>query len=434
MRLTFTCLFVAALGAAALGQSTLSLNEALRLGRQHNGNILAAERDVDAARAQLSKSRSEFLPSVTLSYGYSDHRVDNFQVADDNPFRTSVSKGGSLSLSTSITLLDTGERRLGVRSAQFGLQAQQAQTLQTTRATLVDVYSRYVEALRSQELERVAKAEVSRAEDVVKQADAQAKVGDIAQKDVFQPRADALNATVNFLAARNSTATAKADLKASIGWEASSELPTLEPIETPPTDDEVPLDVAAAVKMGMERRSDLVAQRRQVDQFGVALRLAKLASGPTLSADYSFTRQRGGLADSGDGNFALLLSYPLFDGGSRRQDIRIAEANLSAAKLDLVQSERDASAEIESLVHENQLDKQRIEAANLALEAAKINFDKVFEAKQLGAEGTDLVAISTAQVSLVTAETNAVQALYDYAIARVRLRLAVGVSVPGENP
>ena len=95
--------------------------------------------------------------------------------------------------------------------------------------------------------------------------------------------------------------------------------------------------------------------------------------------------------------------------------------------------EREAKAEIESLVQENSLNRQRIDAAKLAVEAARINFEKVSKANELGSIGTDLVAVSTAQVSLVTAETNAVQALYDYAISRVRLRLATGSSVPGEQ-
>ena len=433
-RMRFSCLCLASLGlfSVAHAQNMLTLQEALNLGKQRNGTILAAMKDVDAAKARVSQSKSAFLPSVTLSYGYSDERIENFDVGGDDPFRTTLTKGGSFTLSTSITLLDTGERRLGVRSASYALQSQQSLTLQTLRLTLVDVYALYVDALRAQELQRVSEAEVQRAEDVVKQAEAQAKVGDIAEKDVYQPRADALNAKVNFLSAKNDTARSKADLKAGIGWDNDKDLPPLSPI-TEVADDEVPLDESEAVALGFKNRADLKSQRFQVSQLATSVSLAKVANGPTVDAGYSFSRQKGDLADSGHGAFSLLISYPLFDGGFRRDDVRIAEANLAAARYDLIQSERTARAEIEALVQENILGKQRIEAANLAREAAKINFEKVLQAKQLGAEGTDLVAVSTAQVSLVTAETNAVQAIYDYAISRIRLRLAVGASVPGET-
>ena len=112
--------------------------------------------------------------------------------------------------------------------------------------------------------------------------------------------------------------------------------------------------------------------------------------------------------------------------------MRIAEADLASAKATLTQAEREAASEIESLFDETALDAQRIDAANLALEAAQTNFDKVYQAKQLGAQGADVVAVSTAQATLVTAETNAIQAQYDYAIAKVKLMLATGKPVPGE--
>lgn len=417
--------------AHAFAQDALTLDQALLLGRQRNTAILSAQRQVDIARAALSQSQAAFLPTVDLTYSYADERIDNFQVAGNNPLRTTLTRGGLFSVSTSWTILDTGERRLGVKSARFGLQAQQALSQQALRSTLADVFSLYVEALRAEELERVAASEVGRAESVVKQAEAQAKVGAIAEKDVYQPRADALNAKVEYLSAQNDASRAIANLKAGIGWDEAKPLPPLAPLDAL-TLEEVPLDPLQADALGLRDRLDLQAQRRQVDQFSVAASLAKVEAGPTLNADYSYSRKRGGLGDSGQGAFALLLSYPLYDGGIRRDDIRIAEANLDVAKLDLLQAERDARAQIESLVQENILGKQRIEAANLALEAAKINFEKVSEASRLGAEGTDLVAVSTAQVSLVVAETNAVQAQYDYAIARINLRLATGQSVPGE--
>ncbi|HVT12571.1 MAG TPA: TolC family protein [Fimbriimonadaceae bacterium] len=429
--MAFFCLAATCLLATAHADDTLTLEQALSLGKQYNGTIVAAMRDLDAAKAKLVQSKSGFFPSLTLSYGYSDQRFDNYKVPSNDPLRTTFTRGTSGTLSADWTLLDTGERELGVKSATDGLESQQASTLQTLRSTLVDVYTRYVEALRSQELQKAAQAEVARADDVLKQAEAQAKVGDIAQKDVLQPRADALNAKVSLLAAQNGTTKSQASLKAGIGWDYAKDLPALAPLGQPTSGQELS-DTQAIIRAGLQNRNDLKAERKFVDQLSISVRQAKLAYGPTLNAGYSYTRQGGSLADSGNGVFSVFVSYPLFDGFSRKSDIRIAEANLAAAKADLTQAEREAAAEIESLVRENELDRQRIEAANAALEAARTNFDKVYQAKQLGAEGADVVALSTAQSSLVTAETNAIQATYDYAIAQVRLRLATGLSVPGE--
>jgi len=431
MRTTFLCLAATGLWALAHGDGTLTLDQALTLGKQRNGTIVAALRNLDAAKARLVQSQAGFYPAITVSTGYSDERTDDFKVPQTDPLRVTRSRGTESTLATSWTLLDTGERTLGVRYASFGLDSQTFSTRQTLRTTLVDVYTRYVEALRSQELQKAAEAEVARAEEVLRQAEAQAKVGDIAQKDVYQPRADALNAKVSLLAAQNSAVTSVANLKAGIGWDRTKDLPELAPLQEPPAA-EPAKDEKAVVAAGLQDRSDLQSERKYVDQLAVALRQARLEYGPTLNAGYSYTRQSGGFGDTGDGAFSLLVSYPLFDGYSRREDIRIAEANLASAKATLVQAAREAASEIESLVHETDLDRQRIDAANLALEAARVNFDKVYQAKQLGAVGADVVALSTAQSSLVTAETNAIQAQFDYAVAKVNLRLATGQPVPGE--
>ena len=432
MRLAFICVAGAGFLAFAHSQEPLTIEAALALGKQRNGTIQAALRDIDAAKARLAQSRAAFLPTLNLSLGYSDQRNDNFRVPSNDPFRSVKTAGTSASVEGEITLIDTGERALGVRSSSYALEVQRASSLQVLRNTLVDVYVRFVDALRAQELQKASQAEVARADDVLKQAEAQAKVGEIAEKDVLQPRADALNARTGLLAAQNDTTRSLAELKAGIGWEYGQPLPALAPLGQMPSEEGAP-DVQGIVKEGLERRVDLQAQRKRVEQFAVAVKQAKLAYGPTLNGGYSFTRQGGSLSDSFNGVFSVFVSYPLFDGNRRKQEIRIAEANLAATKADLVQAERDAAAEIEALVYENSLDVQRIAAANLALEAARVNYDKVFRAKQLGAEGADVVALSTAQVSLVIAETNAIQAAYDYAIARVRLRLATGLPVPGEQ-
>ncbi|HTQ10049.1 MAG TPA: TolC family protein [Fimbriimonadaceae bacterium] len=431
MRATFLCLAACGLVASVHSDETLTLDQALALGRQRNGTIVAALRELDVAKATLVQSKAGYYPSITASYGYSDDRIDDFKVPQSNPLRVSRSRGSESTISGSWTLLDTGERALGVRFASLGLDSQAYATQQTLRATLVDVYTRYVEALRAQELQKAAQAEVDRAQEVLSQAEAQAKVGEIAQKDVLQPRADALNAKVSFLGAQNATLTSRASLKAGIGWDHTKDLPELAPLQSG-SGNVVEQQEQAVVASGLKDRPDLISERKYVDQLAVAVSQARLACGPTLNAGYTFTRQSGGFNDTGDSYFSLLVSYPLFDGYNRREEVRIAEADLASAKATLTQAEREAASEIESLFDETALDAQRIDAANLALEAAQTNFDKVYQAKQLGAQGADVVAVSTAQATLVTAETNAIQAQYDYAIAKVKLMLATGKPVPGE--
>jgi len=125
------------------------------------------------------------------------------------------------------------------------------------------------------------------------------------------------------------------------------------------------------------------------------------------------------------------VTYPLFDGGRLREIAREQKLNLQAAQATLVQSERLAQAEIESVYAEHVQNIERVQASKLALEAAQVNYDAAIAAQKEGAN--DVIEVLTAQVSLVTAESNYIEATYDYYVTEANLRLVTGRPIPGET-
>ncbi len=73
---------------------------------------------------------------------------------------------------------------------------------------------------------------------------------------------------------------------------------------------------------------------------------------------------------------------------------------------------------------------ERLEASKIAVAAAQRNFDAAQESLREGV-GT-IVEVLTAQLALITAETNLVQATYDAAVAELQLRVATGERLPEE--
>jgi outer membrane protein len=125
-----------------------------------------------------------------------------------------------------------------------------------------------------------------------------------------------------------------------------------------------------------------------------------------------------------------LVTYPLFDGGRLREQAREAKLNHQAAQARLVQSERLARAEIESAYAENAQNIERLNASKQALEAAQVNYNAAIAAQREGAN--DVIQVLTAQVSLVTAESNYIEATYDYYVSDANLRLVSGRPIAGE--
>lgn len=417
-----------ALGLSAIAvadePAKLTLVDALRLANERNGDVRAARLQVEASRARVTSTFSAFLPTVTPSYSYNTSTTNR----QTSPRGRAGDATSSSDVTANLKLLDFGERDLNYRSSRRTAEAQELSALQTVRSTLFQVHQRYYDALRAQELQRVQNAQLERARTILQQTETRVELGDAARKDILQAKADVLNSQASVLAARNRVSSTQADLKAAIGWEAAS-LPELEPagaaqaVVSQST-------LEATVKEGLMRRADLQGQRKRLDSQLADVRLTEIDGLVQFSVDASF---RKSFSPDVLDRSALVLSasIPLYDGARSRANLRAARAGVDASRASLVQSEREARAEIESAYFEFALNQERLAATAAALEAARTNFEAARESQRAGA--SNLIEVLTAQLSLVTAEVNSVEATYDALISGIRLRLVTGEAIPGEN-
>lgn len=409
---------------------TLDLAGALTLAKQNNGTVRAAQENLRSARAGVAGARSAFFPGLNGSYVRAQTQLtghDNLTFSGQ-PASDDFTPSQSALLTLNYTLFDNGRRSANLRQFQLSAVQTEATALQTLRQVLFDVHSRYFAALRAQELLKVQEAQLKRAKEILEQTKVRVQLGDAARKDILQAQADALNAQASYLQARNQVETTRNDLIAVIGW-PSGAFPQLMPIEHAPEVDAKSLDRETVVKEGLAHRADLAASRFGVDATEAQLRVARLDAGPQFSTALQYQKSLGdNYVDTTKLQFNL--SGPLYDAGLNRSNVLRAESSRNAARANLVQTTRTARAEIESTVYSLQQDADRYQVAQAALAAARENYNAASESQRLGA-GT-LIDVLTAQVSLVTAEQNAVQALYDLMTDQVRLRLVTGETLPGE--
>ncbi|MCL6534738.1 MAG: TolC family protein [Armatimonadetes bacterium] len=407
--------------AAACAQESLSLDDALRLALQNNGLARAALAETDAADARLAAARANLYPSIDLSSSTTRTRIEGGGATADT---TQRQNGFGLEW----LLLDNGQREVRIRQSSRTAQATRQNTRETLRRVLFQTARAYYEVLRRKELLQVADTAVRRAETLLEVAKAQAEVGAAPQKDVLQAEADLANARVQQIQARNALRLAETDLKRLIGWEAQKPLPDLTAPDAPPTPDPA-LSVEQLWQRARLQRPDLrdAELRLQISRLG--LDAARLNSLLRLQISVRGFREYEPNSRT-QGSISIIASYPLFDGGLTRASLREAEASLQSAQFRLQQAERDAYAEVESALLSIREASERLEASRIAVAAAQRNFDAAQESLREGV-GT-IVEVLTAQLALITAETNLVQATYDAAVAELQLRLATGERLPVE--
>ncbi|HRI44584.1 MAG TPA: TolC family protein [Fimbriimonadaceae bacterium] len=415
-----------ALAPFAACQDSFTLDHALAMARARNGAIRVALLTYESARRSVVLAEGAYLPTLGADFRYDVDRR-NFQTGA--PGTSQSSTGATLSVDAGWTLFDTGERQWNLAGAKRDAEAAEATALQTLRQTLFLVHQDFFDAIRTQELMAVQSAQLKRSEVILDQTKTRVETGDAPRKDILQAEADFLNAKASFLQSRNRVTTALATLKASVGWDGPGELPPLEALGTP----DLPppsFTLDEAMVEGLSSRADLRSRRKRVESRRVDLRLAKIAAGVTWTLDGVASKS---FAPDVSDRIGLIFraTLPILDGYASRENIRLRQISLESEEQSLLQAERDAKAEIESAYKEFEQNREILAAAKAALEAARLNFRAAEESQRLGAG--DLIEVLTAQVSLATAESNHVQAVYDMLSADIRLRLAMGQPVPGET-
>ncbi len=403
----------------------LSLEDALAMAKKRNGTIRAAEYNVFISDERVKQSLADFLPKLEGTYTY---RSSQQQTQTLGAKAYTQQEGGSSNLLLTHRILDLGERNLGLKAARQLSDSERYRSLQTLRGTLFTVVQQYYETLRAQELQRVSTEQVGRTDLILKQTIARIAVRDEAAKDQLQAEADNLNAKVQVLSAQNRTTNAVATLKATIGLDAEASLPALA-APTLDTSTALAAPLSSYLKDGLELRPDLLAERRSIASLRFQKQLADRQAGLGASLDLQVGDQLTPTNLFGRA-VSLNLTYPLFDGGRLRSIARAQGLGVKVAEQNLLQDERSVRAQIESAYKEAEQDAERLAAATKAVEAAQKNFDAAADSQKAGA--STIIEVSTARVSLVTAQSEYIQAIYDLAIARAQLELVSGHRVPGQ--
>lgn len=342
----------------------------------------------------------------------------------------SIVRGGGLSLSFTQTLIDNGAREATNAQARRAVDAATLNEADTRQATILAVTQDFYQLLLSQDLVLVAQAQVARYQQTAAVTQAQIQAGTVAGKELYQAQADLANAQVTLLQDQNQVATASAALKNVLGVESDAPVQPAglaAPGQLPP----LPANLAAAsldasLQAAYADRPDLRRQATLVQSNLSALRAAQKRAGVSVSADYVLDYQATNDVGTRGTNSQLLItgSYPLFDAGSARGAIRIAQGLLDVSRNALLTTRQQVRQDVEQALGTRNESLAATRLAQAAVTAAQVNYDAAIESRRAGV-GT-LLDITTAQATLTQAQNQYVSAVYNFYIADAQLLRAIG--------
>lgn len=452
----------------------LSLDDALKSAEAKSPDLAIARAGVTRAEGQRDKARSQFLPQIFGSAGYTRTLKSQFQglsFGSDSggpPACSTFTPDPSASVDQRLSLLEaalgcgagtnpfgslqnlgfgaanqwnlglslqqnvfTGGRvtaqyraaNAGKRSAAIGLTAAKAQlTLDVTQA--------YYDAQLSDRLVTIAAATLAQADTTLAQTKLGRQVGNAAEFDLLRAQVTRDNQVPVLIQRRSDREIAYVRLKQllhlpltdSIALTTSLDDSTAAPAGTVSTLLAQQPDTATEDRAPVRQASESVTAQKSALTVAHAERIPSLA----LTSAFGRVAYPSGVFPSWSdfrSNWTIggSLTLPIFTGGNIHGDEQIASAGLAQARAQLQQSRE--LAELDAL---NALNKLR--AAQSQMEASRGTAEQAARAYQIATvrykEGISTqTELNDSQIQLQQAEANRATAARDLQVARMRLAL-----------
>jgi cobalt-zinc-cadmium efflux system outer membrane protein len=414
----------------------LTLEVAEQLLAQYNLAIVATRYGVDNARAQ--RLIASVRPNPTLTLGA---EAFGLRTPGRNLFSNSDSASNRLYTVRLDQVFERGNKRsLRTETAEFQVQAAEAQVLDTIRTQLLQLRQAFYTALLARENVLVAHENLDLTNDTERLIKTRVSAGDAPEWDLIKFQASKVQFQRDLAAARLAYQQAVRDVLTFMGATfppGSSVTPAAgaPPMSTSLLD--APLDVIGELRAAplvvsfsldelrqaaLETRPDVQAAQCGIDAAQRNLDLAYAQRHRDI--DVALEYQRNG----GDNTVGATVSFPLFLSHKFEGHINQGLAQVQQASVTLDQAKLQTMADVEKAYQAYQSSRQVLQVYTTeALAKAEASFRIAGVSYRQGA--TSLLELQDAQRTLNQTRVAANQAFFDYRMSLFQLEQATGKSL-----
>lgn len=430
-------LLLAAVAMTAYATEAITLEQAIETALKNNPGLKAADAQVEAAQAGITRSRSGFLPKVNLSETWS--KTDNplmvlgtklnqeiVTSADFNPMVMNNPEPASnynTRLSVMQPVFNGGKEYLGVTQARLANEASLQDRNRTRQETVFNVVKAYYGLLLASEYNKVAQQSLETSAANVKLAEARFKAGAVLQSDLLRAKVQLAEVKEMATRAGNSVKLAAANLNFAMGVPQASEYEVMGTLLV----QELKEDLDSMISEALQLRPDLVSLDRNRKNAEANVKQARTDYIPSLNlmgqVDWNSYRPVGN--DAKSWAVMAVLQWNLFDGMVTTSRVREASAAAGKVKAQEEQMRSGVQLQVRQAYYNFSASKERIAATASSVHEAEEGLRIVQKRYEVGM--TTFVDVLGAENALIRSRTNALQALYDNNVAQAELKLAAGI-------
>jgi outer membrane protein TolC len=419
------------------GVVRLTLDDAISIALKENTGIVLREEQSKYVHGELLTVGNALLPNITAQASGQAQEIDlvalGFKPGTLAGFKLNGKAVGNI---PGIVKVQQGNAQLNLQQAVFNapafflyraarkaIEASDWQTLNERGGVVMAVGGLYLRALADAAQVKNAQQLIQQDQVVYDHAKASRDAGVGINLDVLRAQVELQQEQQALVQSQNAEAKDKIMLNREMNQPAGQELDLIDTIPFAEFD-AMPLE--DALKLAYERRKDLRAYEAQLEVAQQTQRAVKYERFPTLGIGgyYGVVDVVGSVAH-GDFAAAGQLSVPVFEEGELRGQKEVAVAQtralrqqIEATRADIEGQIRSATLDVQSAAEEVKVAQSNVDLASQALSDATMRFTAGVD---------DNLPVVRAQAALVGAQTNLVEASFEYNYAKLTLARNTGV-------
>ena len=420
---------------------TVTLDEAIRIAAEHNRELEIARLEMRKADYRVNEAYGTALPTVSAEGSYTralkkavfflpdfqnpgSGKITPIEIGSDNSYQVGI---------TASQILFNAAVFTGVGTAKIYQQASRHLYNETYNKTVADVKKAYYGVLFVKDVVRMVQSSLSNAEKNLANVQLLFDQGIVSEYDLIRAKVQTDNIRPNVIEAERNVNLALNGMKMLLGMAPSETLEIEGELRYEAVD---PTMIENAPSVAMEKNSGLRALEDQMRVNEKLVTIYRSESLPTLAAfgDYKWQAQNEHLGSISTNNFVnscmvgVSLSLNLFNGLQTSARVDQARVNFMQTQQQLSAAKDGMMTNIQNIRYRLEEAKKRIDTQTSTVEQAEKGYSIATVRYQDGS-GTQL-EVNDADLALMRAKVNRVQAVYDYLVAQADFEQTLSLHNP----
>jgi len=403
----------------------ISLSEALMQTYKNNLELNAERENIEVSKEELKISKSEFLPSITISGSKSEENTEkltnrsgtNATITDVNPKTKSII--------IEQTIFQGFAGIASVNKNKIGLDLAEAKLLKIEQEILYKAIEAYSGLILANEKLAINQKNVNLSERQVETDQARLERGQITLADLAQSESSLAGAQAYFIQAKNEAVTAKLIYEEVVGPIVDSN--SLD--KNSNIDFETPVNLNKAIEISKNNNPEVLIAKLEYDQSekDVIIARSDLAPSATLSLNSTETDDLSATYDERDKEtITATISWPIFKGGKNTASLNKSKSLKNRKKLLFENAIRSNDTNVASAWSSLQSSKSLLESVKSQVKAAEIANEGITLEYESGLGRSTLDVIQSNSI-LLNSKISLANSERSYLLAQFKLLQAIGL-------